>query len=64
MESSPQLDFTLMVECDHHIIGFGTFALTSAFLGLGTIAYDATKNASPMNELQCADNTTFIPIIY
>ena len=66
IESTPETDFNILMECDHHIVGFGTFALTSAFLGRGTIAYDAYSAITSTYELNrwllCMDRDTFIPI--
>ncbi|KAL7646119.1 UNVERIFIED_CONTAM: hypothetical protein RMT77_003020 [Armadillidium vulgare] len=32
----PELDFTILSLCDHHVAGIGTFAMTSSLLGRGS----------------------------
>ncbi|KAB7493663.1 Galactoside 2-alpha-L-fucosyltransferase 2 [Armadillidium nasatum] len=34
--NNPEIDYTLLTLCDHHIRGLGTFGITSAFLGKGS----------------------------
>ena len=58
--NAPWLDFTIITLCDHHIIGMGTFSLTSAFLGNGTIVYDSNKYSN-LRGLKL-DPSTYIPL--
>lgn len=63
---SPYVDFAILMEADHHIIGFGTYAIVSAFLGRGTIAYDAYSSRTTdyflTKQLLCGNPKTYIPI--
>ncbi|RXG51456.1 Galactoside 2-alpha-L-fucosyltransferase 1 [Armadillidium vulgare] len=40
----PEIDFTLLTVCDHHIRGLGTFGYTSAFLGTGSAVVNKLKS--------------------
>ena len=58
---APWIDFTIITLCDHHIMGIGSFSLTSAFLGKGTIAFDPSHDyTNPRVGRQ--DPSIYIPI--
>ena len=59
---APWVDFAIITLCDHHIIGIGTFGLTSAFLGRGTIVYDATQSYVGPRVETLQDPSIYIPI--
>ena len=59
---APWVDFAIITLCDHHIIGVGTFVLTSAFLGRGTIVYDPTQSYVGPRIETLQDPSIYIPI--
>ena len=68
-ENNATLDWSLISQCDHHILSHGTFSFTSALLGShdnATVVYDISspnlENFPLAPCLVCDDPTRSIPI--